>query len=82
MHEHGEASVGMLVEAVDSSYANVSKHLGVLLAEDMVERRREGARALYRIDDPTLIRICDEVCDGIGERLRETDIPAIGGFAR
>lgn len=71
MHERGEIAVGDLVDEVGTSYANVSKHLSVLLAERMVARRRDGSRALYRITDRALIRICDEVCAGIRDQLSE-----------
>jgi DNA-binding transcriptional ArsR family regulator len=71
MNRRGEASVGTLAEAVGSSPANVSKHLGLLRAERMVDRRREGARALYRVADPTLIELCDRVCVGVEGQLRE-----------
>ncbi len=71
MHERGEASVGELAEALDASHANVSKHLNLLLGERMVSRRREGPRALYRISDPSLIELCEEVCAGIRQSLRE-----------
>ncbi|HZI90253.1 MAG TPA: metalloregulator ArsR/SmtB family transcription factor [Thermoleophilaceae bacterium] len=71
MHARGEASVSELVVATGGTQANVSKHLGVLLGERMVVRRREGSRALYRIADPTLITLCDEVCVGVREQLRE-----------
>lgn len=71
MHSRGEASVSELVEATGGTQANVSKHLGVLLGERMVARRRDGSRALYRIADPTLIALCDEVCAGVRGQLRE-----------
>ena len=71
MHDRGEASVGELVEATGGTQANVSKHLGVMLGERMVARRREGNRALYSIADPTLIKLCDEVCAGVRDQLRE-----------
>lgn len=71
MHARGEASVGDLVDAVGGSQANVSKHLGLLLGERMVSRRREGTRAIYRIADPTLIRLCEEVCSGVRDQLDE-----------
>ncbi|HEX6117309.1 MAG TPA: metalloregulator ArsR/SmtB family transcription factor [Solirubrobacterales bacterium] len=69
MHARGEAAVGELAEGVGATYANVSKHLSVLLAQRMVTRRREGSRALYSIADPALVRICDEVCAGIRDQL-------------
>ena len=71
MHASGEASVSELVEATGSSQANVSKHLALLLRERMVARRREGSRAFYRIADPTLMKLCDEVCGAVRDQLRE-----------
>ena len=71
MHESGEVSVGELAEATASSQANVSKHLALLLSERMVARRREGSRAMYSIADPTLMRLCDEVCSSVRDQLRE-----------
>jgi DNA-binding transcriptional ArsR family regulator len=71
LHATGEASVSELVAATGGTQANISKHLGVLLGERMVFRRREGSRALYRIADPTLIALCDQVCAGVREQLRE-----------
>jgi ArsR family transcriptional regulator len=71
LHARGEASVGELVEATGGSQANVSKHLAVLLRERVVARRREGSRAIYRITDQTLIKLCDEVCTAMREQLRE-----------
>jgi ArsR family transcriptional regulator len=71
LHERGEASVSELADAVGAGHANVSKHLNLLLAERMVGRRRDGPRALYRITDPSLVRLCDDVCAGVREGLRE-----------
>lgn len=71
LHEREEASVSELADALGASHANVSKHLNLLLGERMVGRRREGSRALYRITDPTLIKLCDEVCAGVRQSLRE-----------
>jgi hypothetical protein len=31
----------------------------------MVSRRRDGARALYRISDPSLLALCEDVCAGV-----------------
>jgi DNA-binding transcriptional ArsR family regulator len=77
MHTVGEASVGDLADAVGASHANVSKHLQLRLAERMVARRRDGSRAYYRICDPSLIRLCDEVCAAMRETLLE--LHAIAG---
>ncbi|MDQ3720894.1 MAG: metalloregulator ArsR/SmtB family transcription factor [Actinomycetota bacterium] len=71
LHQRGEASVGELAEALGASHANISKHLSLLLSERMVGRRREQARALYRITDPSLIELCDRVCAGVRQGLEE-----------
>ena len=71
LHARGEASVGEIAEAIGASHANVSKHLNLLLAERMVGRRRDGAKALYTITDPTLIGLCEDVCAGVRQGLRE-----------
>ncbi len=71
LHERGEASVGELADAVGASHANVSKHLNLLYGERMVARRREGPRAVYWISDPTLMRLCEDVCAGVRQGLRE-----------
>lgn len=82
MHARGEASVGELVEATGGTQANVSKHLGVLLGERMVVRRRQGSRALYSLADPSLIRLCDEVCAGVRDQLRELSSMVEAGVPR
>lgn len=70
MQECGEASVGELASAVGGSHANVSKHLALMLDQRMVARRRDGTRALYRLEDPTLIELCDIVCDSARDQVR------------
>ena len=63
--QRGEKSVGELAEAVGRSQPNVSQHLASLLRSGIVETRRQGNRAFYRIADPTVLRICDAVCDSL-----------------
>jgi DNA-binding transcriptional ArsR family regulator len=74
INDRGEATVTELVEATGSTQANVSKHLGVLLGERMVIRRRAGSHAFYRIADPALIDLCDQVCAGVRDELRELSL--------
>jgi ArsR family transcriptional regulator len=61
----GEASVSDILEVVGGTQANVSKHLSLLHAERLLNRRKEGTRTLYAIADPTLEKICAIVCDGV-----------------
>ena len=68
--QRGEKSVGALVEATGRSQPNVSQHLASLTHAGLVEARRDGTRVFYRIADPTVLRICDAVCDSLAGRGR------------
>ena len=64
----GEKSVGELVERTGRSQPNVSQHLANLTHAGLVGCRREGNRAIYRITDPHLARICDAVCASLQDQ--------------
>lgn len=68
----GESGVQELVDATGFEQPNVSRHLSVLRREGVVERRAEGNRALYSIQDPTIVQLCEIVCAGLTGRLMET----------
>src|SRR5262245_43191576 len=57
----GEATVGELVDRVGLSQPQVSKHLGVLRAVDLVTVRIDGRRHWYRVNGPALKPIHDWV---------------------
>jgi DNA-binding transcriptional ArsR family regulator len=59
----GELNVGEIVSRLDTSQANVSKHLRVLHEAGIVERRQQGTAAYYSVADPSITRLCDIVCD-------------------
>jgi DNA-binding transcriptional ArsR family regulator len=61
----GENSVQELVETTGLEQSNVSRHLSVLRREGIVERRAEGNRAVYSINDPTIVQLCEIVCGGL-----------------
>lgn len=65
-----EASVQEIAASVGATHASVSRHLNVLLRESVVRRRRHGTRAIYSIADPSVLRLCEEVCGGLAERHR------------
>jgi DNA-binding transcriptional ArsR family regulator len=73
----GERSVQELVEQSGVPQTSVSRNLGVLRREGVVSRKPVGNRALYRITDPTVVRICDIVCGGLRTRLSD-EIEALG----
>ncbi len=74
----GEASVGEILVDVGGTQANVSRHLAVLHGSALVYRRKDGARTLYRIADPTLLKICSIVCEGVEREARERAAAILG----
>ena len=52
----GERTVTDLVDAVGTSAGNLSQHLGTMRDAGVVEARREGRYAFYRISDPRILR--------------------------
>ena len=68
---NGELSVGELIEETGLEQSNVSRHLGVLRREGVVARRAEGNRGFYRIDDPSVVRLCEVVCESLINRYEE-----------
>ena len=77
---NGERSVGSLVEETEASQANVSKHLQILRRAGLVERRKAGLMAFYRIADPSIFHLCDLVCGRLSEQFQQ-DLTAIGGLS-
>lgn len=73
-----ERSVQELVEATGLSQTNVSRHLGLMRREGLVSRVREGHRAIYRLRDPKMKRVCEIVCGGLSSRLSD-DLDALAG---
>lgn len=69
--EHGELTVGELVQELDGSQPNVSKHLQMLHEAGFVSRRRAGNSVFYGIADSTVMTLCDLVCKNTEERARE-----------
>ncbi|MBW2274959.1 MAG: winged helix-turn-helix transcriptional regulator [Deltaproteobacteria bacterium] len=65
----GARSVQELVDESGLTQTNVSRHLGLLRREGVVTRSREGNRALYRIADPSIAKLCNTVCGGLSDRL-------------
>jgi DNA-binding transcriptional ArsR family regulator len=66
----GEATVGELADALETSQQNVSKHLAVLADAGMLGRRKEGNRVHYRIVDESVFALCEQVCGAAQQQLR------------
>jgi DNA-binding transcriptional ArsR family regulator len=71
LRDREEASVSELTDALTTSQQNVSKHLAALHAEGYVARRKEKTSSLYRISDPAVLELCEQVCSGIEAQLAE-----------
>jgi DNA-binding transcriptional ArsR family regulator len=65
----GELSVSELVAQTETSQANVSKHLGMMLRAGLIRRRKEGLKVYYAPADPSVFKICDLVCGSLQVRL-------------
>ena len=66
-----EHSVGELADMTGLSQANVSKHLQLLLAQDLVVRRKEGLFAYYHLADESVFQLCELVCSSLEISTRE-----------
>jgi DNA-binding transcriptional ArsR family regulator len=75
----GEMTVKQLQEATGASQQNVSQHLGVLLRAGIAGRRKQGNFSYYRITDPVMFTLCDEVCGGLRRQVEELDALLEGG---
>lgn len=67
----GELTVGEIVEELDTSQANVSKHLRQLLDAGIVTRRADGTSAHYSVVDSSIERLCSIVCGRIETQIKE-----------
>lgn len=67
----GEKCVQDLVEASETSQANVSKHLKVMLQAGILTRRTQGTLAYYRVEDDLIFELCNLVCDRLAGRIEE-----------
>lgn len=65
----GERKVGEITAELACSQANASKHLAVLAASGLVEKRQSGTSTYYRIRDPRIYELCDLVCGHVGARI-------------
>jgi len=66
-----EQCVQDLVDATETSQANVSKHLKVMLQAGILHRRSEGTSAYYSVSDDLIFDLCSQVCDRLATRIEE-----------
>jgi ArsR family transcriptional regulator len=66
----GERTVSQILKATGLTQANVSKHLQVLHANGLVDRRKEGVSTWYRLADQDVMRLCDLMCGRLEREAR------------
>lgn len=67
----GEKCVQELVQGMQTSQANVSKHLKVMWQAGILSRRSEGTSAYYRVEDEMIFELCHLVCDRLATRIEQ-----------
>jgi ArsR family transcriptional regulator len=58
----GEKNVSRLMDEIDVSQPNMSRHLNVLYRRGVVAKRRSGTQVFYRIADESLELVRKTVC--------------------
>lgn len=53
----GELSAGELMEKLGMEQANISQHLAVLRAKQLVVNRKAGNQVFYAVRDPIIIKV-------------------------
>ena len=55
----GELAAGTIIERLGMEQANVSQHLAILRAKQIVLNRRAGNQVFYSVRDPLIIEVLD-----------------------
>lgn len=53
----GELSAGALIEKLGMEQANVSQHLSILRAKQLVSNRKAGNQVFYAVRDPIIVKV-------------------------
>jgi ArsR family transcriptional regulator len=69
----GEQCVCDIVEAVGAERSNVSRHLSVLLANDIVECRKDGLKMIYSLRTPCILNFFSCVTDVLKTQLAKNN---------
>jgi ArsR family transcriptional regulator len=68
----GELSAGVLIEKLGMEQANVSQHLAVLRAKQIVTNRKAGNQVFYSIRDPIIFEVLHLMRTYFYAQLKET----------
>lgn len=67
-----EMSVGEIAEVMAVPLSNVSQHLSLLKAQDIVLTRREGQTVFYRLADRRIIQACTLIRSVLLDRMKKS----------
>ena len=70
-----EKSVTDLLLEIDTTQPNLSQHLNVLYRAGILARRKEGTRAIYRVQSQQAVGLCRSVCTSMAIELDEVNAP-------
>ena len=59
----GPKSVNELVDALDTSQANISKQLRILHDAEVLHREKRGTQVFYQVKETAVYKLCELVCD-------------------
>ena len=68
----GELPAGKLLEMLDVEQANLSQHLAVLRASQIVVNRKAGNQVYYAVRDPVLLQVLDLLRQYFYSQLHDT----------
>lgn len=68
----GELSAGVLIEKLGIEQANVSQHLGILRAKQVVVNRKAGNQVFYSIRDHTMVEVLNLMRHYFHNQLKES----------
>jgi DNA-binding transcriptional ArsR family regulator len=69
--EPGELSAGVLIEKLGMEQANVSQHLAVLRAKQLVTNRKVGNQVFYAVRDPRISEVLRLMREYFHARVKE-----------
>ncbi len=68
----GELSAGALIEKLGMEQANVSQHLGILRAKQIVVNRRAGNQVFYSVRDRAIVQVLELMRAYFHSQLKES----------
>ena len=63
----GPLTSGQIAERFPTSWATISRHLGVLRAADLITSTREGGNIIYELNTTVLQELVGEIFEWIGK---------------